>query len=321
MIFININNNTRRKNISKVAITIRSFDLNSPAMNILRKTCNIVYINSTGQRLSDSELRLILHDVDGVIAGTEKITDSVIRASNRLKVISRVGVGLDSIDLESAKKHHILVKNTPESPVISVAEHTVAFIFSILKNISQYNEKVHHKNYTIQPASLLHEKKVGIIGLGRIGSKVAKILDCIGCKIQFYDPFIMSDIPVSWVRMNSLESLMANSDIVTIHSTATPLGKPLIEEKLLSYAKKGLIIINTARGSLIDEHALIASLENGQVAAAGLDVFPFEPYDGDLLKYPQVIVTPHVASNTIETRRQMELEAVKNLITGLRERS
>ena len=321
MSLISVKNNAGKEKISKVAITIRSFDLNSPAMDTLRKTCDVIYINSTGLRLSESELCSILREVEGVIAGTEKITDDVMRSSGSLKVISRVGVGLDSIDLVSAKMHHILVKNTPESPVISVAEHTVALMFSLLKNIPQYNEKIHQKDYTLQPNSLLYEKKVGIIGLGRIGSKVATYLSCMGCKIQFFDPFVMSGIPTSWVRMDSLESLMANSDIVTIHSTASPLGKPLIEEKLLSHAKKGIIIINTARGSLIDEHALITSLENGWVSAAGLDVFSSEPYEGDLLKYPQVIVTPHVASNTIETRRQMELEAVKNLIMGLRERS
>ncbi|MCX5856263.1 MAG: NAD(P)-binding domain-containing protein, partial [Deltaproteobacteria bacterium] len=210
---------------------------------------------------------------------------------------------------------------TPNSPVQSVAEHTVALIFSLLKNIPQYNFQVRNSDFTLRPASNLYAKKVGIIGLGRIGSRVATILECTGCKIQFFDPFTKSYIPSSWNRMDALEALMADSDIITIHSTASPSGKPLIEEKLLSHAKKGIIIINTARGSLIDENALITSLESGQVAGAGLDVFSVEPYKGDLLKFSQVIVTPHVASNTIEARMQMEDEAVNNLIEGLKVRS
>ncbi len=289
-------------------------------MEKLRKNCDVVYINSTGQRLSENKLCSVLHNVDGVIAGTEKFTGTVMSESGNLKVISRVGAGLDSIDLDAAKKYQILVKNTPESPAVSVAEHTVALIFSLLKNIPQYNEKLRHRDYSLQPSFLLSGKKVGIIGIGRIGSKVAAMLACIGCKILFYDPYVTTGIPPSWIRMNTLEALVADSDIVTIHSTASPSGKPLIEEKLLSHAKKGMIIINTARGSLIDEHALSASLESGQVTGAALDVFSAEPYTGELLKFSQVIVTPHVASNTTEARMQMEEEAVNNLIEGLKVR-
>jgi len=289
-------------------------------MEKLRKNCDIVYINTTGQRLSEDELCSILQNVDGVIAGTEKFTEHMMRESGTLKVISRVGVGLDSINLDAAKMHQILVKNTPESPAISVAEHTVALIFSLLKNIPLYNFNLRNGDFSLRPASTLYGKKVGIIGLGRVGSRVATILECCGCRIYFFDPFIKSDTPDSWNRMDTLEALMAESDIITIHSTASPLGKPLIEEKLLSHAKKGIIIINTARGSLIDEHALFSSLASGKVAAAGLDVFAVEPYNGELLKFSQVIVTPHVASNTSEARMQMEEEAVNNLINGLKVR-
>lgn len=311
--------NDPSEKIGKVAITIRSFDLYGPAMEVLKKNCEVISINTTGQRLSERELVKLLRDADGVIAGTEKISDEVIRSSRRLKVISRVGVGLDSVDLDSAKLHGIYVKNTPESPVISVAEHTIGLILSVLKNIPQYNERMRRMDYALIPATLLHGRDIGIIGIGRIGSKVATILGCMGCRIRFYDPFVTSETPPSWIRTGSLESLMADSDIVTLHTTALPLGKPILEEKLLSHAKRGIIIINTARGSVIDERALVSALETGHVAAAALDVFSFEPYDGDLLKYPQVIVTPHVASNTIEARRQMEFEAVMNVISGLRD--
>jgi D-3-phosphoglycerate dehydrogenase len=321
VIIITVSDTGHGKKMGRVAISIRSFDLQSPAMETLRKKCEVAYINSTGKRLSEPELRSILSNVDGVIAGTEKISESVMKSAPRLKVISRVGVGLDSIDMDAAEKYHILVKNTPEAPALSVAEHTLGLIFSILKNIPRYNEQVHSGDYSLCPGSLLLRKKVGIIGLGRIGVRVARMLECMGCSIFFFDPFIYQDFPASWKKMDTLESLMENSDIVSLHSGPPADSKPIIEEKLLSHAKKGLIIINTARGTLLDEQALINCLENGRVAAAGLDVFSFEPYDGNLLKYPQVIVTPHVASNTIEARTQMEREAVDNLIEGLKGRS
>lgn len=309
------------KNPPTVAITIRSFNLSSTAIEKLKENCTISFINKTGARLSETDLINALENVQGVIAGTETLSRSVIDQCSSLKMISRVGVGTDSIDLAAARDRGIQIVTTPNSPVQSVAEHTVALIFSLLKNIPQYNFQVRNSDFTLRPASNLYAKKVGIIGLGRIGSRVATILECTGCKIQFFDPFTKSYIPSSWNRMDALEALMADSDIITIHSTASPSGKPLIEEKLLSHAKKGIIIINTARGSLIDENALITSLESGQVAGAGLDVFSVEPYKGDLLKFSQVIVTPHVASNTIEARMQMEDEAVNNLIEGLKVRS
>lgn len=302
----------------KVAITIRSINLNSKAMDELRARCEVVFVNSTGQRLTEDELCSILRDVDGVIAGTERFTERVMRESGTLKVISRVGVGLDSIDLEAAKRFGIIIKNTPGSPVNSVAEHTIALIFSILKNIPLYNIHLKNGDSSLLPASTLHGKTVGIIGIGRIGSKVAALLECLGCRICFFDPFVNPGIDPAWQQMETLEALMAESDIVTVHAVASPSETPLIEEKLLSHAKKGIIIINTARGSLIDEDALCSSLESGQVSAAALDVFSTEPYTGKLLKFPQVIATPHVASNTREARMQMEAEAVDNLMAELR---
>jgi len=306
------------KNLPPVAITIRSFDLSGPALKKLKENFTLSFINKTGARLSETDLIKVLENVQGVIAGTEIFSHNVINQCSSLKVISRIGVGTDSIDLATARDRGIQILTTPNSPIQSVAEHTVALIFSLLKNIPLYNFNLRNGDFSLHPGFTLYGKKVGIIGLGRVGSRVATILECCGCIIHFFDPFIKKNIPHSWKRMDTLEALMADSDIITIHSTASPLGQPLIEEKLLSNAKKGIIIINTARGSLIDEHALITSLESGKVAAAGLDVFAVEPYNGELLKFSQVIVTPHVASNTIEARMQMEEEAVNNLIEGLK---
>jgi phosphoglycerate dehydrogenase-like enzyme len=144
------------------------------------------------------------------------------------------------------------------------------------------------------------------------------MLENLGCHICFFDPLLSRETPPSWTRLTSLEDLIKNVDILSIHSAPLPDGTPLITNEVLSLAK-GIMLINTARGSLIDEESLISALLSGEVKSAALDVFPSEPYTGELLKFSQVIVTPHVASNTTESRSLMEMEAVNNIIQFFRE--
>lgn len=301
----------------KVAITVRSFGLKIFEIKEVTENFEILYINKTGRRLSESELSQVLKGVEGVIAGTEPFTKQVIESLSDLKVISRVGVGLDSIDIETARKHEIKIMNTPEAPVQAVAEHTLALILDLLKHITIYNQKMRVKDYRVEPGQLLSGKQIGIVGLGKIGYRVAMLLDAFGCKINYYDPWVKGDIPGHWKSDSTLEQLLMKTDILSLHLPHQPIGKPLLDEVSLSLIKKGAIIINTARGSLIDEEALIKALLSGQISAAGLDVVQKEPYIGKLLEFPQVIMTPHVASNTNESRQQMEIEAVYNLIRGL----
>ena len=304
------------KNTPTVAITIRSFDLSGPAHKKLKENFTLSFINKTGARLSETDLMNAMGNVQGVIAGTETFSRGVIVQCSSLKVISRVGVGTDSIDLAAARDQGIQIVTTPNSPVQSVAEHTLALILSAMKNIPQYNEQMRKNNHAIIAGSLLSGKKVGIAGMGRIGTSVAEMLECLGCHILFYDPMIARQNPSTWKRMDSIENLVKGSDILSIHSAPQPDGSPLINAKVLSHAN-GITLINTARGSLIDEQSLISALSSGKVKSAALDVFPSEPYTGKLLSFPQVIATPHVASNTMESRRQMEMESVDNLIISL----
>jgi len=301
----------------KAAITVRSFGLNIFEKKEFTENFEIIYINKTGRRLSESELSHVLKGVEGVIAGTEPFTKEVIESLSDLKVISRVGVGVDSIDLETARKHGIKIMNTPEAPVQAVAEHTLALILDLLKHIATYNKKMRAKDYSIEPGQLLSGKQIGIVGLGRIGYRVAMLLDAFGCKINYYDPWVKGDIPDHWKSESNFEQLLMKTDIISLHLPEQVNGKPILNEVSLSLIKKGAILINTSRGSLIDEEALIKALLSGQVGAAGLDVVSKEPYSGKLLEFPQVVMTPHVASNTNESRQQMEIEAVNNMIEVL----
>lgn len=298
----------------RVAITIRSFDHEGHAMKSLLNHFSVSYQNRSGQRLTEAELIEALKEANAIIAGTELLNKNVLDNCPHLKVISRVGVGIDSIDISVAKERGITIYTTPESPVQAVAEHTLALIFSILKQISYYSRNIPQGNNTLKQGRLLAGKTVGVIGLGRIGCRVANLLDALGSTIQYYDPYVVKDVLETWSCVGSLHELMRSSDIITLHVPAQDDGTPLLDRTAIMACKNGTIIINTARGSLIDEEALFDALEKGLIAGAGLDVLSHEPPSGPLLNHPLVVITPHVASNTVETRQHMEMEAVNNII-------
>jgi D-3-phosphoglycerate dehydrogenase len=300
-----------------VALTIRSFDADGPAMGRLRKECRIGFVNRSGRRMAVADLPRAIGGADGVIAGTEPFSREVMEACPGLKVISRVGTGTDSIDLDAARARDIRVFTTPESPVPAVAEHTLALLLSVLRGIPRRNELMRKGEEAVEPGTLLAGKTVGVIGYGRIGRRVAGMLMSLGCRVLVFDPFPGGPGQPGVKACSSLEEIAGEADILTLHASAQHGGRPLIDRALLSRCRKGVVIVNAARGSLIDEDALVHALEEGRVAGAGLDVFQREPYAGPLLRFPQVVATPHVASNTVETRREMEMEAVENLIQGL----
>lgn len=304
---------------TKIAITIRSFEATQSLLTSFQGIGEISYVNDTGKRLNEDELCKVLENVDGVIAGTEKFTRHIFESSPNLRVISRVGVGLDSIDMVAAQEHGVIVVNTPDAPIQAVAEHTLALIFAVLKRITIYNDNIRRGEYTVESGLLLNGRSVGIVGLGRIGRKVAEMLDVLGCNIIYYDPFMTEKLDNTWRCADTLAKLLENVNIVSLHLPPQKDNEPILDNKAFKKCREGVVVINTARGSLIDEGALIQAIENGIIWGAGLDVYPFEPYTGKLLDYPQVVTTPHVASNTIESRQQMEIEAINNLINELRD--
>jgi D-3-phosphoglycerate dehydrogenase len=288
-------------------------------MRILEEASRVVFVNRTGRRLTGPELERALTGADGVIAGTEPFTRDVLDSAPLLKVISRVGVGADAIDLQAAAARTIRVCTTPHSPAPAVAEHTVALLLAIAKRVVMYDRNIRRGDFSIAPGMLLAGKQVGLIGAGRIGRRVGELLEAFGCTILFYDPGDPVDVSLRWRRCGSLREVLEEADILTLHASPQPDGRPILMKEEFDTCKNGVILINTARGSLVSEGDLTTALREGKVAAAGLDVFSSEPYRGPLLSFPQVIMTPHVASNTVESRAQMEIEAVENLISALGE--
>jgi D-3-phosphoglycerate dehydrogenase / 2-oxoglutarate reductase len=255
---------------------------------------------------------------EGMIAGVEPLTRRVLKCAPALKAISRCGVGLDSVDLDAAEELGIRVMNTPTAPLQSVAELTVALILGLLRNIAVLDARMKNGEWCRAKGYLVGGKTVAIIGCGRIGTRVAAILRSFGCTLIGYDPFLDSHPEI---RLLDLESIWPAADIVSLHMPSTKDNYHFVDEIALSRMKETAVLINTARGALVDENALFSALNTGVIAGAGLDVFEEEPYSGPIKDLgDRVILTPHVASSAVEGRAAMENEALENLVGALNDK-
>jgi len=256
---------------------------------------------------------------------TEKIDTEVIDANPNLKVISNYAVGYNNIDVAYATKKGIPVCNTPSQEVVdAVAEHTFALLFGIAKRIHEDEEYLReHKWKAWAPklllGTLIKGKTIGIVGLGRIGSGVAERLSCMGVKTIYYDVKPDKEFEKKYhAQYVPLHTLLKTADFITLHVPLLPTTKHLINAKILRLMKKTAYLINTSRGEVVDEKALIYALEKKQIAGAGLDVYETEPrVNPKLTALHNCILTPHTASATVEVRLQMSKDAANNIIAVL----
>lgn len=305
----------------KVLISTSSFGQYDPRpLELLKSSGFEAVLNPYGRRLKAEEVVELAKDCHGIIAGTEPLTIEVLKQLPLLKAISRVGVGLENIDMEAAEQRGIAVKSTPHVPTQAVAELTLGLILNVMRKINSMDREIRNGKWNKEMGLLLSGKTVGIIGLGRIGKRVAELLRPFNVKILASEP----EPDKKWVkenrvRLTSLEELLGGSDIVTLHIPYTEQTRNLINAKRLKIMKRGAILINTSRGGLVDEDALYRALKNEHLGGAALDTFEKEPYMGALTKLENVVLTPHVGSYAIEARIRMETEAVENLISVLSE--
>jgi D-3-phosphoglycerate dehydrogenase len=304
----------------KVLISSRSFGkIDSAAIELLKNEGLEPVLNPYGRKMNEQEILDLLDDAVGIIAGTENITEKIISHSNRLKVISRYGIGLDNIDLKAAEQRKILVFNTPETPKIAVAELTLSLMLSLLKKIVNVDKNTKNDLWKPEIGSLLSGKTIGIIGLGRIGKQLVEFLLPFDLKILAYETNPDKKFIKRYnIDLVPLETLISKSDIITLHIPYNEQTHHIIGEKELTKMKKNAILINTARGGLIDEELLYNFLRDRKIAGAAIDVFEEEPNTGKLKELDNVILTPHIGTYTIETRKYMEIEAAENLINGLK---
>jgi D-3-phosphoglycerate dehydrogenase len=296
----------------RVLTTTSSFGkADSAPLDTLRSKCEVI-LNPYGRKLTTQEFIDLTDGVDGVIAGVEQITRDALAARKNIKVISRCGVGMDNVDQDACREFGIKLFNTPEAPVASVAELTVTITLDLLKNVSNMNTSLKAGNWNKMSGLMLNGKKIGIIGFGRIGKRVAELVKPFGVDVAYTD---IEDKHSEYVFMSKSE-LIKWADIISIHSSFCEEGQFIIGGDELKQMD-GAYLINTSRGRFVDEEALYEALKSGTLAGAALDVFQAEPYKGKLIELDNVILTPHIASSAKEGRAVMEMEAVQNLFKGL----
>ncbi|MBS0185070.1 MAG: lactate dehydrogenase [Proteobacteria bacterium] len=287
------------------------------ALKSLQKNAQLTE-NKEKKRFSEEDFIEKIKDSHILIAGTEKITKSVLEQAPHLKLIARVGVGVDNIDLEEAKKNAVSITYTPDAPSESVPEFTLALILNLIKGISISDHKLHEKIWYRPMGRMLSSFKFGIVGAGKIGSKVIQMIKAISplSDIFFYDPYVTH---ISNATKCSLERLFRESDVVSLHLPLNASTKSLVDLNLLKTMKQGSYLVNTSRGGIIDENALYQILQTKHLAGAALDVFEIEPYNGNLTELENCLLTSHLGSMTHEVRKLMEnqvSEDVLNFIQG-----
>lgn len=292
--------------------------LDEKGQSILRKSATV----DDRADISAGDLLNVIPEYDGLIVrGRTKVTASVIEAATRLKVIGRAGVGVDNIDLEAARKHNIVVVNTPMSTTVAVAELTFGLMLSLAREIPRADSAMKQGKWLKKELEgmELNGKTLGIIGMGRIGTQVGKYASAFGMNVIAYNPQITEDeIKVRGAEPVSIQDLYDWSDYISLHLPFTVQTRDLVGPLAFSQMKDGVRIVSTARGGIIDEVALLNALNSGKVAGVALDVFEKEPPGlTELVSHPRVIGTPHIGAQTAEAQSRASEDIAVEVLSAL----
>lgn len=305
-----------------VLVTPTSYGKCEPRLkSTLEQQVGKVIYNPTGKPLTSFELTRLLPGVDGYIAGLDAIDRSALEAADRLKVISRYGVGVDCIDLSAAREKGIIVTNTPGANSTSVAELTVGLMLALLRQLPEAISATRQGHWPRLSGISLENKTVAIIGLGSIGKLLARRLSGFDCRLLAYDPAPDQDFARSnHITLLPIDQILPQADFISLHLPLLTETRHMVNRKFLSQMKRGAFLVNTARGEIIDEAALLEALQNGHLRGAALDAFGMEPPDPDnaLLALPQVIATPHLGAQTDGAINNMGRLALADCLAVLR---
>jgi len=306
----------------RLLVTPTSYGKNDPRLKSkLEEQVGEVVYNPTGKPLSSVEVARLLPGIDGYIAGLDTIDRAALQAADRLKVIARYGVGVDGVDLMTAKEMNIVVTNTPGANSVSVAELTLALILAMARQIPQGVAATRQGQFPRLTGLALEGKTVGILGLGSIGKQLARRLSSFDCRILAFDPYPDGEFAARHkVELASQDRVLAEADFLSLQLPLLPETRGLVSQDFLAMMKPGAFLVNTARGELIDEDALLQALRSGHLRGAALDVFAQEPPDPGhpLLALPQVIATPHLGSQTDGATNTMGWMAFNDCLAVLR---
>ena len=301
-----------------IAITTSNFNMENPLLDEFRTDGWEIVRSQYGRKLTEEEVtELLAHGgVVGMVAGVEPLTKAVFDANPQLKVISRCGTGFDSVDRAAAEERGIVCVNTPHAPAAAVAELTIGMMMAALRRIPETDRLIRAGSWKALMGSLLAKRHVGVVGLGRVGRRVADLASAFGAHIKYYDPYVAT---AEFDRVPSVQELAAQVDLLTIHIPLSDDTRNLINAEVINALPEGSIVVNAARGGVLDEEALAAALRSGRLDAAAMDVFAEEPYTGPLCDFDNVVLTAHMGSYAKEARQLMENEALVNLLKALRE--
>lgn len=266
-----------------------------------------------------------LSSAHGALVGAARWDAARFDAAPTLRVLARTGIGVDAVDLAEATRRGVFVTNTPDGPTVSTAEHTIALLFAAAKTLPRHQQMLRDAagSYTAESrATELDGLTLGLVAYGRIGRRVASIASAVGMTVIAHDPFLRPEDLAGdavGVELVDFDQLLASSDVISLHCPLTDESRRLFRAETFDRCKPGLIFVNAARGGLVDHDDLLAALDSGRIAAAGLDVTEPEPLPPDhpLLHRLDVIVTPHVASSTVVGRRRMLVMALEQVMLAL----
>ncbi|WP_456366638.1 hydroxyacid dehydrogenase [Thermococcus sp.] len=295
--------------------------LHERAISVLREAgFDVVYEEYPDEK----KLVELVKDVDAIIVRSKpKVTKRVIESAPKLKVIARAGVGLDNIDLDAAKERGIKVVNSPAASSRSVAELAIALIFNVARKIAFADRKMREGVWAKKQCmgTELEGKTLGIVGFGRIGYQIAKIAKALGMNVLLYDPYPNEERAKEvGGKFVDLETLLRESDVVTLHVPLVEATYHMINEERLKLMKKTAILINAARGAVVDTKALVKALAEGWIAGAGLDVYEEEPLPKDhpLTKFDNVVLTPHIGASTVEAQMRAGVQVAEQIVEILK---
>ena len=301
--------------------TVPFGEIDAYPLDLMRNDPSCEYvINPIGRKLKENELADMIKDFDILVAGTEPITAKVMDCAKRLKLISRVGIGLDNVDLAAARERGIKVSYTPEAPAPAVAELTMGHMLNLCRMISLADRKLRDGVWQRLMGGRLAEKVVGIIGTGRIGTRVMRHLQGFAPK-----KILVNDLKpdqhvyeLYQAKFADKETIYREADIITFHVPMTRETSGMISAKEIEMMKKGAVLINTARGGIINEQDLFTALKNKRIAGAAIDVFRNEPYSGELVTLDNCFFTCHMGSCSADCRFAMEKQAVEEAMRYVR---
>jgi D-3-phosphoglycerate dehydrogenase len=307
--------------VARVLITTVPFAAHNRLPLDMLDSLGVSYeINPIGRRLTPDELAGMVGETEILIAGTEPITAQVMDAAPNLRLISRVGIGLDSVDLHAARDRDITVSYTPEAPAPAVAELTMGLMLTLLRHTHVANLQMHRGEWTRHMGRRIPEVTIGIIGTGRIGSRVLRRLAVFGTpRILVNDlnpePNLVPELKLEWVGK---DTIYREADVISLHLPMTKQTRGMIGIEQLRSMKPDALLINTSRGGIVDEADLHTALTDGLLGGVAIDVFTEEPYTGPLAEFDRCMLTCHMGSMSVDCRSRMEIEATEEAVRFLR---